>query len=91
MPSALLDVVIKDALVRIPTAKSSWSIVYGPAAALVATTARLGWKVLSPTLLIDDRGRDINLTLDSPAIVEDWVCESVTRWRWKRVESKRQT
>ena len=60
VPLKLLQTVICDAKRRLSNAKSAWSHVRGPAAALVATANRLGWQVNSATHLLDDKGRVVN-------------------------------
>ncbi len=72
---------------RVGTARSRWSVVYGPAAALVATLWRLGWQVSSATQVVDDFGCVIDFVKQSPTWVTGKVRESVLRWRWRRVES----
>ena len=49
---------------------------------MVATAHRLGRH------LPDDKGRSVNLVLDSPCMVKGLITEAVQRWRWKRVEAK---
>ena len=68
-------------------AKHVWSKVHGPAAALIATLARLGWHVNSATQLTSEDGTTVNLALDSPAFVKGEVTNAVGKWRWRNVES----
>ena len=42
-----LEASLLDAFYRLSKASNPWAITYGPAAALVCTTQRLGWKVRS--------------------------------------------
>ena len=70
------------------TAKRVWAQVKDPAAAIVATAARLGWDFINAHTVITDLGATINLRVDRPKDVPDLVYEAVKRWRWKRVEKK---
>ena len=47
-----------------------WRRVSGPAAAFVATLARLGWRRAGGSTLLDDVGRTIELSLDPPAVIK---------------------
>eukprot|EP00971_Amphidinium_carterae_P186590 3703878-Amphidinium_carterae.1 len=49
VPSAELDMALGGEALRLATAKSGWSVVAGPAGALLATCVRLGIVVMSPT------------------------------------------
>ena len=85
-PLALLVNLIASAKSRFEGVKSVWSIVYGPSAAVVATARRLGWSVIDATHWITDVGEELNLSVDSPAFVQDLAVKSVRRWRWRRIE-----
>ena len=87
-PGPVLQIVMSDAQKRLGKAKSIWSVVYGPAAAVVATAWRLEWQVISATVFVTDRGEGIDLMMLSPAYVQNVVHQSVLRWRWRRIESK---
>ena len=88
VPSRVLSIVLRDAKARLQRAKSHWSVVYGPAAALVATASRIGWQVDSPTLFVTDLGVRIDLGVGSPAFLLKAVGEAVARWRWRRIEHR---
>ena len=45
-PRVMLDYVLRDARSRLSKARSVWSVVYGPAAALLATLWRLQWEAV---------------------------------------------
>ena len=64
-------------------AKRPWAVVRGPAGAVVASAARLGWTVIDASTLITDEGEELLLNRDSPAMVTKKVHEAVRRWRWK--------
>jgi len=86
-PKALLEKLVANAKTRISRARSVWNVVYGPAAAVVATAQRLGWEVSAAARFYDDWGSLVDLQVDSPAFVQQVVRASVIRWRWKRVEA----
>jgi len=76
------------ALHKLASAKHAWSAVAGPAAAFVASAQRLGWQVHTAVRITLDDGREVALDLDSPAIVRQWVCDSVRRWRWRTIADR---
>ena len=80
-----LQTLVARAKVRICRAKRMWAVVRGPAAAMVATAARLGWEVKNAFQLCDDTGITISLLEDSPAAVRMHVRQAVTRWRMHRI------
>ena len=84
----MLKWLIDDACGRLDRAKSPWSVVYGPAAAVVATARRLRWNVASPFEWETDAGAKIDLRVDSPAFVKMLVVDAVSRWRWRKVENR---
>ena len=85
MPHAALEQSVKDAKHRIPRARISWSVCYGPAAAMVATCQRLLWKVEGATVLVIDECRKLQLDVDPPAVITEECMKAVRRWRWRRV------
>ena len=91
-PLAMLEFVVKDAKRRLQEAlakdRSPWSLVFGPAAALVATADRLKWSVSSAFQVITDLGVVVDFKLDSPAMIKGLVIDAVSRWRWRRLEDK---
>ena len=76
---------LTDAMVRIASAVSPWSIVYGPAAALVCTTNRLGWSIRDATSMTTDDSREVDLLADPPVVVKRLVEKSVRSWRWRNM------
>ena len=70
-------------LIRAPR---PWSRVYGPAAAFIATCARLKWTVIDAGNVITDTGQALNLRVDPPAEVVRQVAAAVRRWRWRNIE-----
>ena len=70
-------------LIRAPR---PWSRVYGPAAAFIATCARLKWTVIDAGNVITDTGQALNLLVDPPAEVVRQVAAAVRRWRWRNIE-----
>jgi hypothetical protein len=88
LPRCALTKMLNAAIVKQKDRKSPWSVVYGPAAAYLATARRLGWVVDSAVTVTTDIGCVIDFSRDSPAFVIKLVQESVRRWRWRRVEDK---
>ena len=64
---------------------NTWSNVFGPATAVVATVHRIGWTMLAYDTVQTDLGQKLDLNLDSPAAVGRAVAEGVRRWRWRKV------
>ena len=83
LPLAMMQRSVLKAKADLVRAKRQWAVVKGPAAALIATVARVGWTVVDATLAYDDLGEEIAFTKDSPAAVKQKVHESVRRWRWR--------
>ncbi len=83
-PMSLLQVATSRAAAALTRARHPWSAVRGPAGALLATAARLGWQVVDASTLITDAGRRIDLHSDPPVVVKAEVIAAVTRWRWRR-------
>ena len=84
-PLAAMAEAVRAAQHRIDTSKSTWAVVSGPAAALLATAARIGWCVLAFDRLIDDNGVEYPLRRESPALVAGAVVESVRRWQIRQI------
>ena len=62
-----------------------WRMVVGPMAGAIATAWRLGWTFPCPRTMRTDRGRILDMSLDSPAAIRKEVQESVRRWRLAKV------
>ena len=86
LPTTMLQSIACGAIAAIGDGAVQWRRVTGPGRAMVATARRLGWTVVSGTLLRDDLGRDINLVQDSPAMVRHLVRQAVRRWRMGLIE-----
>ncbi len=84
-PRAVMDRMVAKARWRLSRAKRIWASVYGPAAALVATAARLGWTVLNSTAIECDDGSSLDLGCDPPAVVGERVHDAVRRWQCRRI------
>jgi ribonuclease HI len=82
----MLERITNDAINMLRAAKNVWAKVKGPAAAMVATAARIGWQTLNATTLVTDLGEIVDMTVDPPKVVALQVFEAVKRWRWKRLE-----
>ena len=88
LPTAMIEQLANTAITTLGKAKNVWAKVKGPAAALVATAARIGWQTVNATTLITDRGDVLDLRLDPPKVVAQQVFDAVKRWRWQRIEKK---
>ena len=64
---------------------SAWTIVSGPTSALIASFARIGWRLLSATLAMHDVGWTWNFARDPPAAIVKSVYATVKRWRLDRI------
>ena len=64
LPINRLQAMIDDGFARTAAAQQPWRVVYGPAAALILTCERIGWKVLNATDIQTDLGRVIKLHED---------------------------
>ena len=62
---------------KLVQATHPWRLVYRPAAATVATCARLEWEVHDAAAMITDEGRKLDLAEDPPAVVKKEVDEAV--------------
>ena len=77
---------ISLARIKIDRAKGSpWSVVTGPAAALLLTLDRIGWKLLNPFCATDHRGQRWHFGKDPPAAITKAVHHSVRAWRLRRL------
>ena len=82
--------VMEKALVRaqgrvLHDGQPQWSFVSGPAAATVASAARIGWTFSRHHQLLCDDVTTLDLYLDPPIVVADAVQRAVRRWRLKCV------
>ena len=87
MPTVSLQACIDYAKARLANATSPWSKVTGPAAALICTLDRVGWKVASATKLITETGRVLDLQIDPPVIIGRLMEAAVRKWRWSNVSA----
>ena len=81
LPRASLERMVAHAKVKIAKAKRVWHVVRGPAAALVVTCSRIGWRVNSAHLITTHEGRQLDLTVDPPAVIEQHARYAVQYWR----------
>ena len=88
MPLRNLQTMIAASMVKLAGADNPWSRVKGPADAVVATAARIGWTFVDATLVITDQGKELNFVVDSPAAVCLEVDAAVRRWRWRNIERR---
>ena len=66
-PRAEVQATVAKAQAELAAAERPWARVRGPAAALIATTARLQWQVIDANTLIDDEGQSYDLSVDCTA------------------------
>ena len=88
LPIPMLNQMMASAIPTLRNAKRVWAMVKGPAAAVVATAARIGWQILNATQIWTDVGHLLDLSLDPPKVIAEHVFKAVERWRWKRIEKK---
>ena len=88
LPTQMSEQLMATAISALSNAKRVCAKVKDPAAAVVATAARIGWRVVSATRMSTDLGAVLDLRLDPPKVVAEQVYRAVERWRWKRVEKK---
>ena len=81
MPLEWLQSSLSKAKLDLTRAKKQWAVVKGPAAAVCATLARIGWTMVDVTTAYTDRNVEVSFLKDSPAMVKRLVQESVRRWR----------
>ena len=74
---------MRRAKLELTKAKRQWAAVKGPAAAMVATLARLGWTVVDAARVYTDKREEVDFVKDPPARVKQHINDSVRRWRWK--------
>ncbi len=77
---------VADAQVRLATAGRPWAVVRGPAAAFVASAARLGWTVHDAFSVTTDDGVALRLRCDPPVVIRRACHDAVGRWRMRRIE-----
>ena len=83
LPIDALHRSMRKAKIELVNARKPWAVVKGPAAALVATVARLGWTMVDATLAFNDLKEEVAFCRDSPAAIKRLVHDSVRRWRWR--------
>ena len=85
LPEPALAASLAYARERITSSDRPWSVVTGPAAALLCTLERVGWKVTSASSLVTDTGRTLDLQVDPPIVVARCMEAAVRRWRWRNM------
>ena len=88
LPVKLLNYSVAKAKRALLAAKRPWGVVRGPAGAMTASAARLGWTVVDATTAVTELGRQVHFVRDSPKMVKSLVKQSVDRWRWRLAESQ---
>jgi hypothetical protein len=83
---SLVEMAFTGAATTLMGAKGSlWSLVTGPASAIIATLRRIGWEMPNATEAFDDLGHLWSFLRDSPAAIMDACKRSVRRWRILRL------
>ncbi len=85
-PIKMLDVAIASARLRLARALRPWAAVHGPAAAAVATAARIDWSFVDAATIRTHDGRVLRLDTDPPVVISRRVEAAVERWRANRLE-----
>jgi hypothetical protein len=85
LPVQSLQTSLDYARSRVAGSLRPWSMVTGPAAALILTLERVDWVVHDATNITTDTGRDIELGTDPPIVVARLMEAAVRRWRWRNV------
>ncbi len=83
VPHKQMRALMGKATLRLTKARRVWAAVCGPAAATLASAARLGWTVSDAFSFTTDRGRVLDLLQDPPCEVRREVHAAVERWRWR--------
>ncbi len=85
LPRGVLLRTLGEAISRVQDHKSPWSVVRGPASALVATLSTIGWKCNNAFQWLTHRGV-INVVETPPRAVQQLAKEAVERWQWLQVQ-----
>ena len=83
LPIEALHKSVVKARMELAKAKRHWSVVRGPASALVATLARVGWTLVDAVTAYTDLQEEVSFLRDSPAMVKMLMNQAVRRWRWR--------
>ena len=85
VPLRALSDAFDHVLAEYPAGDVPWAKVAGPVAAATASAARIGWRFVSATRVIDDLGVAWDVLRNSPACIRAAVAAAVRRWRFARV------
>ena len=77
----MVDQMMTSAIPTLRSAKLVGAVVKGPAAAVVATAARIGWQILNATQILTDVGHLLDLSLVPPKVIAEHVFKAVESWR----------
>ena len=75
----LLQKALGGARRRLETASSPWAVASDPVIVYLLTVARLGWVAKDPGVIIDDLGREIDMSRLPPAMVVQLAEEAAAR------------
>ena len=87
LPISALDEAVRYAVSAVLTTDgcARWSVVAGPAAAVVASASRIGWTFEGGHCLVADDGCRFDLRLDPPVVILQAAHRATRRWRLRRV------
>ena len=71
-----------------PPPQPRWQLVVGPAGAVIASLARLGWRALPNHALYTDTHKLLDMLLDPPAVIKHEVKQAVRRWQHKQLAAQ---
>ena len=81
LPHNILQHTVEAMQVKLTGATSLWQHVRGPTAATLASAWRIGWKMHNFSSITTDLGKNLDLKLDPPVVVQREVVRAVRRWR----------
>jgi hypothetical protein len=81
-PPGFLEKAHNAAVIKVNNAKTSaWSVVAGPAAAVIVTARRIGWRFKSAGVMVTHDGTELDCKRDPPIVIARAAQEAVRRWR----------
>ena len=89
VPSPLLDNAMRHAKARVLSQGTArWAKVTGPAAAVAASAARIGWNFINGRTVRTDDGETLDFGLDPPVVITQAVQRAVRRWRLHNISNQ---
>ena len=68
---------------RLNRLKHPWSGVTGPGGAFIMSAHRLGWSILSATVVVTEKGHTIDMQRYAPAATRELAQVAAREWAWK--------